>query len=234
MFTGIIEELGKIEKLLRRGEGAIIAVRAPLVAPQLSIGESIAVNGACLTVVAIERPCLPCLPTGTATGRPTFQADVMSETLNKTNLGKLKAGDMVNLERALRLGERLSGHLVSGHIDGLGRVVSKQRKANAIGLKIEVPSSLARYIVSKGSIAVDGVSLTVADVADSFFTVSIIPHTAELTTLGEKSAGSEVNIEVDILGKYVEKMFSERISSNLTLNKLRDYDFLKGVESDAF
>lgn len=220
MFTGIIEELGKIEKLLRKGEGAIIAVRAPLVAPQLSIGESIAVNGACLTVVAIERP--------------TFQADVMSETLNKTNLGKLKAGDMVNLERALRLGERLSGHLVSGHIDGLGRIISKQRKANAIGLKVEVPSSLARYIVSKGSIAVDGVSLTVADVADSLFTVSIIPHTAELTTLGEKSAGSEVNIEVDILGKYVEKMFSERISSNLTLNKLRDYDFLKGVESDAF
>lgn len=218
MFTGIIEELGQVEGLVKRAEGAIITARAPLIVPELFIGESVAVNGACLTVVAVKGSL--------------FQADVMPETLNKTNLGDLKKNDIVNLERALKFNGRFSGHFVMGHIDGVGRINLKQKRGNALVFRIEVPNPLMRYIVQKGSIAIDGVSLTVAEMTNSSFTVSIIPHTALLTTLGVKQVGSRVNIEVDLIGKYVEKLLKDEISSNLIL-KLKEHGFFKRGEQSG-
>ncbi len=215
MFTGIIEELGQVEGLVKRAEGAIITVRAPLIVPELFIGESVAVNGACLTVVAVKGSL--------------FQADVMPETLNKTNLGDLKKNDIVNLERALKFNGRFSGHFVMGHIDGVGRISLKQKRGNALVFRIEAPNPLMLYIVQKGSIAIDGVSLTVAEITNSSFTVFIIPHTALLTTLGVKQVGSRVNIEVDLIGKYVEKLLKDEISSNLIL-KLKEHGFFERGE----
>lgn len=194
MFTGLVEEVGVVRGISRGRDSARLVVEAPGMAAEVRVGDSVAVNGACLTVV--ER-----------TPR-TFTADVMAETLARTNLGLLKPGDRVNLERALRLGDRLGGHLVTGHVDGVGRIRRRREEDIAVLLEIEAPPEVMRYVVRKGSVAVDGVSLTVADVDRQGFLVSLIPHTAARTTLGARRPGEPVNLEADIIGKYVERLLS--------------------------
>jgi riboflavin synthase len=196
MFTGIIEGLGTVKAIQPAGQGKCFTVEADLVLDQTKIGDSIAVSGACLTAVAID-------------GK-RFKVDVSPETLAKTTLGKAKIGKRVNLERALRLGDRLDGHLVSGHIDGMGVVKQKKPEGNAVVVTIVIPESLARYIIVKGSVAVDGISLTVNNCGRNSFEVSIIPHTARLTTIGFKNIGAPVNIETDMIGKYVERFVTEK------------------------
>jgi riboflavin synthase len=183
MFTGIVEELGTVVGR----DGACLRVGATLVNSDAKIGDSIAVNGCCLTVVGL--------------GEGWWEADVTDETFARTNLGDLVAGDAVNLERPVRLADRLGGHLVQGHVDAVGEVVDA-----APDLRVRMPAGLSRYVVEKGSVTVDGVSLTVVDALDDGFTVAVIPHTAEVTTLGRKGAGGRVNLEVDVMAKYVEKL----------------------------
>ena len=195
MFTGIIEGMGTITAIRPSGQGKRFAVEAGFSLVDSGIGDSIAVNGACLTAVAIV---------GTR-----FEADISPETLSKTLFGKMRIGDRVNLERALRLSDRLDGHLVSGHVDGVGVMSSRRELGNAILITITLPSSLARYIIKKGSVAVDGVSLTINDCGSDSFDVSIIPHTAKLTTIGFKKPGDPVNIETDMIGKYVERFMAK-------------------------
>jgi riboflavin synthase len=194
MFTGIIEELGELITLDRLDEAALITVRGPAVAADAHHGESIAVNGVCLTVVA----------TDPAAG--TFVADVMPETLDRSSLGSLSAGDPVNLERAATLQTRLGGHLVQGHVDGVGTVLARDRTDRFEDVRVALPPDLNRYVVEKGSIAVDGVSLTVTAVDDQSFSVSLIPTTLRLTTLGRRQVGDLVNLEVDVIGKHLEKL----------------------------
>lgn len=195
MFSGIVEGLGRVRRITG-GAAPVLAVDAPDAAKDLKIGDSIAVNGVCLTVVRCDRV--------------SFEADVMPETLGRTDLGSLKSGDPVNLEKPLRLADRLGGHLVSGHVDGVGTIRSKIRQRNAHLMRISVPRKLARYLIPKGSVAVDGISVTVIDAGLDSFTVSIIPHTADVTTLGCKGPGAKINIEVDMVGKYVERFLKER------------------------
>ncbi len=192
MFTGIIEKMGVVRGMIRKGEDARLEVETGLDMKDVRVGDSISVNGACLTVVAL-------------TGRG-FTADVSAETLSRTNLGTLKAGDRLNLEKSLRLNDFLGGHMVLGHVDALGKIFEKKVRANSIVFGVEVDERLTRYIVEKGSVAVDGISLTVNECKSSRFYVNIIPHTVRETTLGFKKAGDAVNIETDILGKYVEKL----------------------------
>ncbi len=194
MFTGLVEESGRVIECIVLSRSATITVSAPLVSTGTKPGDSIAVNGCCLTVVAI----------GVDTGVLTF--DAVPETLARTNLGCLKPGDRVNLERPLEIGARLGGHFVQGHIDGVGTVLTVTPVENAIVFEIEIPVELSRYVVEKGSITVDGVSLTVAEVRPKSFTVWTIPHTREVTTLGARKPGDPVNIECDLLGKYVERL----------------------------
>ena len=189
MFTGIIEEVGALERLA----GGEIAIRAEKVLEDVALGDSIAVNGICLTVTHFDAA--------------HFTADVMPETVRRTSLAELKRGSRVNLERALTLRSRLGGHIVSGHIDGVGTLAAMQEEGNAILLTVRAGADILRYIVEKGSVALDGISLTVARVSAADFTVSLIPHTREITNLREKRSGSRLNIETDILGKYVEKLF---------------------------
>jgi riboflavin synthase len=194
MFTGIIEGMGTITAIRPSGQGKRFAVEAGFSLSGSGIGDSIAVNGACLTAVSIA---------GTR-----FEADVSPETLSKTLFGKMRMGDRVNLERALRLSDRLDGHLVSGHVDGVGVMRSRSELGNAILITITVAPSLARYMIKKGSVAVDGVSLTINECGSDSFDVSIIPHTAKLTTIGFKKPGDPVNIETDMIGKYVERFMT--------------------------
>ena len=189
MFTGIIEEVGRLERLA----GGEIAIRAKKVLEDVALGDSIAVNGICLTVTRFDEA--------------HFTADVMPETIRRTSLAELRRGSRVNLERALTLKSRLGGHIVSGHIDGAGTIAAMKEEGNAILLTVRASADILRYIVEKGSVALDGISLTVASVGAADFTVSLIPHTREITNLREKSVGSRLNIETDILGKYVEKLF---------------------------
>jgi riboflavin synthase len=196
MFTGIIEGLGTITQIQPFGPGRRFTIDSDFVLDQTKIGDSIAVSGACLTVVAIDD------------GR--IQVDVSPETLEKTTFGRAKPGDRVNLERALRLCDRIDGHLVSGHIDGLGIVKLKEKSGNAVIVAIEVPKPLFRYMIAKGSVAVDGISLTINRCDRNRFEVSIIPHTAKLTTINLKKTGAPVNIESDMIGKYVERFVAER------------------------
>ena len=189
MFTGIIEEVGALERLA----GGEIAIRAKKVLEDVALGDSIAVNGICLTVTHFDAA--------------HFTADVMPETVRRTSLAELKRGSRVNLERALTLRSRLGGHIVSGHIDGVGTIAAMQEEGNAILLRVCASADILRYVVEKGSVALDGISLTVARVSAADFTVSLIPHTREITNLREKRVGSRLNIETDILGKYVEKLF---------------------------
>jgi riboflavin synthase len=192
MFTGIVEELGQIVALDRRGDSAVLAVRGPGVTVGTSPGDSIAVNGVCLTVVAVDAG--------------EFSVDVMKETFDRTALGGLEVGERVNLERAATLASRLGGHLVQGHVDGVGTVLARSRGDQWDDVRIALPPGLTRYVVEKGSICVDGVSLTVVAVDEESFSVSLIPTTLALTTLGYKGVGSLVNLEVDVIGKYVEKL----------------------------
>jgi riboflavin synthase len=191
MFTGIIEGLGTLSAFRLLGQGARLAIESGISLAESGIGDSIAVNGACLTAVAISGN--------------RFEVDVSPETLRHTTLGSAKVGDRVNLERALRLSDRLDGHLVSGHIDGVGSLRQRKPIGNAILITISVPRPLTRYMIHKGSVAVDGVSLTINSLGPESFEVSIIPHTAGLTTVGFKQPGSPVNIETDMIGKYVER-----------------------------
>jgi riboflavin synthase len=192
MFTGIIEELGEVTRLDWHGEGAVVAVRGPMVTADAAPGDSIAVNGVCLTVVTVD---------GDA-----FTADVMKETFDRTALGSVAVGEPVNLERAATMSTRLGGHIVQGHVDGVGTVRSRVHGDRWDDVRVSLPAELNRYVVEKGSIGVDGISLTVAAVDDESFTVSLIPTTLALTTLGHKEPGALVNLEVDVIAKYVEKM----------------------------
>jgi riboflavin synthase len=213
LFTGIIEEVGHVNRI---GGGSLV-IDCHKVLEDVQLGDSIAVNGVCLTVTHFDKS--------------SFTADVMPETVRRTSLAELKKGSPVNLERALTLASRLGGHIVSGHIDGTGEIVKFADEGNAILMTVSADSSLLRYIVEKGSVALDGISLTVAQVTDSDFTVSLIPHTREVTNLGSKKTGSPINIETDVLGKYVEKMLKgsssapAKAQSNMTLDFLRENGF---------
>ena len=197
MFTGIVEELGEVVYLTDAGgDSAVLAVRGPVVTSDARHGDSISVNGVCLTVI------------DNVDG--VFTADVMGESLRRSSLGALTAGSQVNLERAATVGSRLGGHLVQGHVDGVARIVAREPADEWEVLRFSLPAELSRYVVEKGSITVDGVSLTVMAVTADTFDVGLIPTTLKLTVLGAKSVGDPVNLEVDIIAKYVEKMLGER------------------------
>jgi riboflavin synthase len=195
MFTGIVEELGTVEALEDQGDAIRLTVRGPLVTGDAGLGDSICVNGCCLTVATREDG--------------TFTADVMHETLAKTSLGALEPGTRVNLERAVTPSTRLGGHMVQGHVDGTGAVLRRTPSEHWEVVDISLPAELERYLVAKGSITVDGISLTVVDVAEDSFSVSLIPETLARTTLGFKQPGDVVNLEVDVIAKYVEKMVNK-------------------------
>lgn len=223
MFTGIIEEIGKVEAVAKGSNSAVITIAAVKVLEDTKIGDSIAVNGVCLTVTSIS-------------GRK-FSADVMAETLRRSSLGSLKHGSMVNLERAMAANGRFGGHIVSGHIDGVGVISSFEKEDNAVWVEIETPAKILRYIVEKGSITIDGISLTVAKLTDSSFAVSVIPHTGEETTLLNRNPGDIVNLENDIVGKYVERLMNFKTddrdnkseeknnSDSITMNFLNEHGF---------
>ncbi|GKS65322.1 riboflavin synthase subunit alpha [Nitrospira sp.] len=196
MFTGIVEEMGAITVLKKSLTGAKLTILASTVMADLKIGDSVSVNGICLTVVSkTERD---------------FSVEVSPETLSVTTLGTYPVGMPVNLERAMRLNERIGGHLVAGHVDGVGVIRSRQQDANAILLAIEAPQNILRYCVTKGSVTVDGISLTINELNENGFSVAIIPHTAKVTTLGLKQVNDSVNLESDLIGKYVERLLQER------------------------
>ena len=196
MFTGIIEELGEVTAVEDLGDAGRLTLRGPLVTEDARHGDSIAVNGVCLTVVG--------------TGDGTFTADVMAETLERSCLGALRPGSRVNLERPVPLGGRLGGHLVQGHVDGTGTIAERRPAEHWEVVRVTVPPAVARYVAEKGSITVDGVSLTVVHAGPDSFTVSLIPATLAATTLGVKRVGETVNLEVDVLAKYVERLLGDR------------------------
>lgn len=215
MFTGIIEEIGVVNNIARGSRSCRINISCMRVIEDVAIGDSIAVNGVCLTVAAI--------------GNNLITADIMPETFEHTTLKALHNGSRVNLERALRLQDRLGGHLVQGHVDGTGDIAAREELDTAIILKIQVPQEINKYIVKKGSIAIDGVSLTVVEVIDNQFSVSLIPHTAGLTTLAEKKTGDAVNLETDIIGRYIEKLFNtdaRRSESKVSMSLLVGNGFI--------
>lgn len=195
MFTGIVEELGQVVAKEDLADAARFVIRGPVVTSDAGHGDSIAVNGVCLTVVEV-------LPGG------EFSADVMAETLNRSSLQALAAGSPVNLERAAALNSRLGGHIVQGHVDGTGTVLARTPSEHWEVVRIELPQALSRYLVEKGSITVDGISLTVSGLGDDWFEVSLIPTTLGLTTLGQAPVGTPVNLEVDVIAKYVERLLS--------------------------
>ena len=192
MFTGIVRELGTVEAVEKREEAVRLSVRAPEAASRTAIGDSVSVDGVCLTAVAVAEG--------------TLDFDVVPETLRRSSLGRLEAGSAVNVEPALRAGEPLGGHLVQGHVDGVGRV----RRADDEGLEIEAPPEILRYCVEKGSVTVDGVSLTISTLGTETFGVALIPHTREATTLGAAAEGDELNLEVDVIAKHVERLVGPR------------------------
>jgi len=215
MFTGIIEGLGTLAAIRSSASGARISVEADYSLSGTRVGDSIAVNGACLTAVTVA-------------GR-RFEVDISPESLAMTTFAEARKGDRVNLERALRLGDRLDGHLVTGHVDGIGNIASRTRVGSAIEIAVTIPENLSRYLIHKGSVAVDGVSLTINACEPQQFKISIIPHTARMTTVGFKPVGSRVNIETDLIGKYVERFTNpeERSAApSVTENRGVDLDFL--------
>ena len=199
MFTGIVEGTGTVAVLAVAGDGSVarLEIEAPFMAGDLRLGESVAVNGCCLTVAG-----------ATSSG---FAADLVAETLRRTALGGLAAGDLVNLERPMTLGGRLGGHLFQGHVDGVARVLDRVPVGDGEEVRVELPPGLERYVVEKGSIAVDGVSLTVAGVGPGWFAVALVPHTLEVTTLGRRRPGDPVQLEVDVVAKYVERLVEGRV-----------------------
>lgn len=217
MFTGLVEELGRVKSIARGSQSVRLTITASTVLQGVKLGDSIAVNGTCLTV--------------TQYNADSFSADVMPETVDRTVLSLLQAGDSVNLERCLQVGDRLGGHIVSGHVDDVGIIAAKDKRDIAIIVRIAASPHIIRYIVPKGSIAIDGVSLTVVEVGDDWFTVSLIPHTAGLTTVGLKAPGQKVNLEVDIIGKYVERLLSYAVpqeagKTNITTEFLQRNGFI--------
>lgn len=215
MFTGIIEEIGIVKEVRRSGDNSFIRINAERILSDVQLGDSIAVNGTCLTVTRLDGNI--------------FQADVMNETLNRSSLGSLKQGSIVNLERAMAANGRFGGHIVSGHIDGTGTIINVKNDGIAVWYTISACADIMKYIVEKGSVAIDGVSLTVAKVTESYFSVSVIPHTAENTILSSKKAGDIVNLENDIVGKYVEKFIKNDFScmqkSSIDMNFLAENGF---------
>lgn len=214
MFTGLIEDLGTLVELRRNSEAAAITIATSLPMAELRIGDSVAVNGVCLTV--------------TAFGSARFTADVSPETLEKSNLAQLQRGAHVNLERALRLGDRLGGHLVTGHVDGQATILERTRRGNSWYLVFQCDAALSRLLVAKGSVAIDGISLTVNEAGDDRFSVMIIPHTLEQTTLAGCKVGDRVNIETDLVGKYVARLLGGADSRprGVTLDLLAKSGFL--------
>ena len=214
MFTGIIESAGKVKAFEKRPKSALIAVDTGLTDADLNIGDSIAVNGVCLTITKRDN-CI-------------IWADIGAETLKVTTLGNLKAGDHVNIERPLKLGARLSGHLVQGHVDAIGKIVNINKLSEGDEVTLQIGSTHLQYIVKKGSIAVNGISLTIAECADGIIKIFLIPHTMEVTTFKYAKAGDAVNLEVDIIGKYVEKLLNPKDSaaSAVTEDFLREHGFL--------
>jgi len=214
VFTGIIEGKGKVLNIEYKGEGKRLSIELPTELTDVQLGDSINLNGACLTIVEKRGS--------------SITVDLSGETLQRTNLSWLKEGDWVNLERALRLSDRLGGHLVTGHIDGMGEIVEKVRQREFYLLKIRIPSLMGKYIVPKGSIAIDGVSLTVNETEGDIIQITLIPYTIEKTTLADRKVGDPVNIETDILGKYVEKMLGDRGGEKgFDLNFLKEHGFIK-------
>lgn len=211
MFTGIIEEMGSVKALRREAGSARLTISASTVLSGTSLGDSISVNGVCLTVVDMTKS--------------EFSADVAIETLTVTDLGDLKIGSRVNLERALQLSARIGGHLVSGHVDAVGRIRDKREEGNGWRIFIDAPESILRCTIKKGSIAIDGISLTVAGLDKTGFSVAMIPHTARLTTLGFKAAGDSVNLESDLIGKYVERLLAGRVEEGVSLDLLKKSGF---------
>jgi riboflavin synthase len=211
MFTGLIEEIGEIKSIEKAAKSARITIKSEKVLQGIKLGDSICTNGVCLTVTEFTNN--------------TFSVDVMAETVRSSNLGKLKLGSKVNLERALRLSDRLGGHIVSGHIDGIGTIVDLQSEENATWVSVKTTKDILKYIVHKGSITIDGISLTVAYVDDNIFKVSIIPHTKDETTLVIKKIGDEVNLESDMMAKYVEKLL--KYDESVKEKKPISMDFLK-------
>jgi len=200
MFTGIVEELGEVVAVEVGAQSAVLRVSGPLVTSDTTSGASIAVNGVCLTVVEHDGQ--------------TFSVDVMAETLNRSSLGSLRAGALVNLERAMAASARFGGHIVQGHVDGTAQILARRHGDRWEVLQLTLPAPLSRYVVEKGSITVDGVSLTVSAVTDDTFSVSLIPTTLELTTLGHKSIVDDVNLEVDVIAKYVERLLTHPATSS--------------------
>ena len=216
MFTGIIEELGTVERVTRGRVSAILAIRAEAILSDLKIGDSVAVNGVCLTATSL-------------TGHG-FTADVMHETLDRSSLAGLGPGSPVNLERAMAANGRFGGHIVAGHVDGVGTIAAIEKDDNAIWFTITAPAQVLRYVVEKGSIAIDGISLTVARVETDRFAVSVIPHTAAVTLLGQRRTGDRVNLESDLVGKYVERLLrttpeEKQQESKLTMEFLSQHGF---------
>lgn len=215
MFTGIIEEVGVVKKIDRKSGMARLTVGADTVIEDIKVGDSVACNGACLTVVDL--------------GQDRISFDIMKETLERTNLGKAKVGEVVNLERSLRAGDRLSGHILSGHIDGMGTLVTKQFDGRNLVLRIATSADIMRYLVPKGSIACDGISLTISDLTKDYFTVHIIPHTLTMTNIDSKKVADILNIEVDLLGKYIYRYLAEKKteSPGITKEFLAEYGFIR-------
>ncbi|GKU26804.1 riboflavin synthase [Clostridium folliculivorans] len=210
MFTGLVEEIGRVESVVKSAKSASIIIKAKTVLEGVKLGDSICTNGVCLTVTSFDSS--------------RFTIDAMAETMRRSNLKNLSPGDEVNLERALSVGDRLGGHIVSGHIDGMGTIEDYEREDNAVWITVGTSPDILRYIVQKGSIAIDGVSLTVAYVDDSVFKVSIIPHTKDVTTLLRKKIGDKVNLECDMIGKYIEKFLGAK--GNAPVKKDIDLNFL--------
>jgi riboflavin synthase len=217
MFTGIIEEIGTVAAIQKGARSARLTVKAEIIIEDMKIGDSIAVNGVCLTVTDFSHHA--------------FSADVMNETLSRSSLGRLSVGSRVNLERAMRANGRFGGHIVSGHIDGAGEIIRKERDDNAVWLNVAVPEQILKYIVEKGSVTLDGVSMTVARVSEGRFAVSVIPHTGQATILLDKKPGDTVNIEIDIIGKYIERFLGipqtiDKTKSRITCEFLANAGFL--------
>ncbi len=215
MFTGIVEDTGKVSRIERRGQEKRLTIELPRHLTEVQLGDSININGVCLTVAQ--------------THDHSVKVDLSAETLQKTALGELKQGDWVNLERALRLTDRLGGHIVTGHVDGIGEIVEKKETRDFLELRIRIPESVSRYVVRKGSIALDGISVTVNECKEEEIQVTLIPFTIKKTTLGQKRVGDKVNLEGDILGKYVEKFVNRtgQKPGQIDLGFLKEHGFIK-------
>ncbi len=196
MFTGIVEELGKVKAIEQQADAVRLTIEGPLAVSDVKRGDSIAVSGTCLTAIEFDET--------------SFTADVMKETLDRTSLSELKVGDPVNLERAMTAATRFGGHVVQGHVDGVGQIISRSPSENWEWLRVSIPAELMKYIVLKGSITIDGVSLTVNEIGDDFIGLSLIPETLALTTLGSKPVGAKVNVEADVMAKHIERLLEAR------------------------